>query len=110
MEGEYIYKATAVGEEGDSIGEARSGWAWEPSREEIANRRVNREAWQQVAERSGGAVLTPAQLRREDWINWDRVPSVVVRSNSVWHEWPVLTLLVALLVAEWWLRRRRGGA
>ncbi|MCA9106544.1 MAG: hypothetical protein KDA83_14070 [Planctomycetales bacterium] len=109
-EGDYLLRVTATDSSGELIGEARSGWVWEPSREEIAGAIVDRAMWDQLAERSGGKVLSEADLENDDWLNLNRVESVVIRSRSVWHEWPVLTVIVVLLGVEWWLRRRWGAA
>ena len=64
----------------------------------------------QLAETSGGAVISAGDVAR--------LPEIVRRREaarelsdtrqSVWDHWWVMTGLLGLLGAEWWLRRREG--
>lgn len=109
-EGEYLVRVSASDETGALIGESRSGWVWEPSRVEVSQTDVERADWERIAELSGGKVLVASDLADRDWLNMDRVENVVVRTESLWHRWPVLFSIVSVLIAEWWLRRRWGAA
>lgn len=109
-EGEYLVRASATDVDSVPVGEARSGWVWDPSRVEVSQIEVDRASWESVAERSGGRVLEVSDLDGSDWLNMDQVENVVERSESIWHQTPVLLLIVLVLVAEWWLRRRWGAA
>jgi hypothetical protein len=63
-----------------------------------------------LAQTSGGATVTgpdipnlPAIVRR-----WEASRQLAHRQQPLWDRWWTLTGLLALLAAEWWLRRREG--
>jgi hypothetical protein len=68
------------------------------------------ETMRQLAEISGGAVVTAKDVARLPEIvrRWDAARELSHRRHSAWdHRW-LLAGIFVLLGAEWWLRRREG--
>ncbi|MFN9970579.1 MAG: hypothetical protein ACK58T_11830, partial [Phycisphaerae bacterium] len=68
----------------------------------------------ELAHLSGGNFLTPEELlkRLETWADTG-LPGMELRRTqrtSLWDNWYVLGILVALLTFEWAIRKRRGLA
>jgi hypothetical protein len=63
-----------------------------------------------LAETSGGAVLNANDIARLPEIlrHWESARQLSQRQQPVWDRWWVLAGLIAMLGAEWWLRRREG--
>jgi hypothetical protein len=64
----------------------------------------------QLAETSGGATLAASDVARLPQLvkRWEAARQLAHRQQPVWDRWWLLTIAVALLGAEWWLRRREG--
>jgi hypothetical protein len=67
-------------------------------------------AMRMLAEKSGGAVVEANDIPRLPEIvkRWEAERELSHRQQSVWDRWWVMAGLLALLVAEWWSRRREG--
>ena len=68
------------------------------------------ETMRQLAEISGGAVVTAKDVARLPEIvrRWDAARELSHRRHPAWDRWWLLAGVFALLGAEWWLRRREG--
>jgi hypothetical protein len=63
-----------------------------------------------LAETSGGAVVKAEDIVRLPEIvrRWEAARQISHRQRPVWDRWWLLAALLALLGAEWWLRRKEG--
>ncbi len=63
-----------------------------------------------LAETSSGAVLSAGDIPRlADVVKrWEAARELSHRQQPIWDRWWVITSLLAVLGAEWWLRRREG--
>lgn len=68
------------------------------------------ETMRRLAQVSGGATLAANDIARMPEIvqRWEAARQLAHRQRPVWDRWWVLAAMVALLGAEWWLRRREG--
>jgi hypothetical protein len=68
------------------------------------------ETMRRLAEISGGAVLRAEDVGRMPEIvrHWEAARQIAHRQQPAWDRWWVLASLIALLGAEWWLRRKEG--
>ena len=68
------------------------------------------ETMRQLAEISGGAVLTAKDVAQLPEIvrHRDAERELLHRRHPAWDRWWLLAGIFALLGAEWWLRRREG--
>jgi hypothetical protein len=64
----------------------------------------------ELAKLSGGQVVNASDIARLPEIvrRWDAARQLAHRQRPVWDRWWVIAAMVALLGAEWWLRRRDG--
>jgi hypothetical protein len=68
------------------------------------------ETMRKLAEISGGAVVRGEELGRMPEVvrRWEAARQIAHRQQPVWDRWWLMTGLLGLLGAEWWLRRREG--
>jgi hypothetical protein len=68
------------------------------------------ETMRQLAEISGGAVLSGADVARLPEIvrHWNAARELSQHRHSIWDQWWLMTCVFLLLGAEWWVRRRGG--
>lgn len=68
------------------------------------------ETMRQLAEISGGAVVTGKDVARLPEIvrRWDAARELSHQRHPAWDRWWLMTGVFALLGAEWWLRRKEG--
>jgi len=68
------------------------------------------ETMRRLAEVSGGRTLTANDIARMPEIvqRWEAARQLAHRQRPVWDRWWVMAAMVAMLGAEWWLRRREG--
>ena len=66
----------------------------------------------QAAEVTKGHYYTCADAARlvDDLPAGRQVPIESLPPMPLWNRWPLLALVLGLLVAEWWLRKRKGLA
>lgn len=109
MSGPYQARVTVTAPDGSAVGEAMTGFSFEPETEEFRTLRPNRQLLERIAERTGGEVLEAAQLDRfVSSLPNRRIPITEPWVYPVWHQWPLLALAIACLVGEWGLRRWKG--
>lgn len=63
-----------------------------------------------LAETSGGAAIRLEDIARLPELvkRWEAQRQIAHRQQPVWDSWWLMSLILALLGAEWWLRRREG--
>ncbi|WP_022835176.1 vWA domain-containing protein [Salisaeta longa] len=110
--GAYRYEATA--RQGTTVlGRDRGTFAVGAVQEEFRAPWADIAQMRQLAAQSGGAAFTAATAAQVDDTLQARAelqPRVVEASTTyeLWHLWPFLAVIVALLATEWALRKRSG--
>ena len=83
----------------------------EPPADEFVHLRMNEPELRQAAEASGGKFYTPATAAAavflKDLPPPQKVPLDTDPPIPLWNAWPVLALFLAVLTAEWLLRKRK---
>jgi hypothetical protein len=88
-----------------------TGWVHDPLAAEFASLKPGREWADRVAKESGGRVLSLADLPNLPEILKDiRVPVEETITTPFWHAPWVFAVVLGLLSAEWYLRRKGGMA
>jgi uncharacterized membrane protein len=88
-----------------------TGWVHDPLAAEFASLKPGREWADRVAKESGGRVLNLADLPNLPEILKDiRVPVEETITTPFWHAPWVFAVVLGLLSAEWYLRRKGGMA
>ena len=110
--GSYRYAAEAT-REGTALGMDRGQFAVGSLTLEFRATRANAALMRQLAQRSGGTAFAPAnaddlpiQLAQSE--TFAPVALQNERDRELWHVSWFLTAIIALLAAEWTLRKRRG--
>ncbi|MCA9187986.1 MAG: glutamine amidotransferase [Pirellulaceae bacterium] len=107
--GFYHASVTVLGVDGLPIDEREIGWVSEPATDEFRELTPNRAALQQLADKTGGKLLTLDEL--DDLateLPHTKVPLTKTLIRPWWHSWQLFGLAVAMLVTEWGLRRWKG--
>jgi uncharacterized membrane protein len=111
VRGALVGEAFARSPEGELLGTSAHGWVQDASEAEFRSVSPDRKAMEELAKRTGGAVLEveeleslPRKLRN--------VPALVqeVRVKPLWHTGWVFGLALFCLCGEWVLRRKNGAA
>jgi uncharacterized membrane protein len=93
------------------LGVKATGWVHDPAKAEFAALAPGRAWMEQVAKDTGGQVLKLEDLGRlPDLLKNIRTPIEETITQPLWHAPSVFALLLGLLIAEWWLRRKGGLA
>jgi uncharacterized membrane protein len=107
--GLYRVKVRATAADGSALGQAESGLVVDLPAEETRFIRPNRGRLEDLARRSGGAMVPAGALAAFVRGLPDRpAPVSDTRTRPLWHSWIVLALALAGLAGEWGLRRSRG--
>lgn len=76
---------------------------------ELADIRAQRELLQQIADRSGGAVLTPDKVQEiRDRLVPPEDQKAERGDDELWDIWPMLLAFMVLLTGEWVVRKLNG--
>jgi uncharacterized membrane protein len=109
--GPHRVRVEAAAPDGSAVGADEVGWAAQPAADEFARLRPNREALETLAKRTGGEVVAGdrldafvAGLASRD------APITESWTAPLWHRPWYFGVALALLVAEWGLRRKHGLA
>jgi uncharacterized membrane protein len=107
------YKATAraVNNSGAEEGRAAAGWATDLAALEFRSLKPDRALLEDLARRTGGAVVEPPGL--DDLaarLPLEKAPVMESYTQPIWHTPWVFLAAVACLVAEWGIRRKHGLA
>lgn len=109
--GAYRATAEAIGDSGESIGRAETGWVVDPSADEFRRLDPDRRLLEVLAEKTGGKVIPAGDLERFVAALPDRgAPVEEMSSRPMWHSSWVLLAVLGCLGAEWFWRRWRGLA
>lgn len=78
--------------------------------EEAKGLPMNAADLREAAEKTRGGFYTPVEAERllDDLPEGRQVPIETLPPKSLWNQWPLLTLFLGLLVAEWLLRKAGG--
>lgn len=107
------WKATAVAtnDVGAEEGRAEAGWSTDLAADEFRSLVPDRALLTELARRTGGRVLEPAEL--DAWTRSlpnEKAPVMETWSQPLWHTPWVFLAALACLVAEWGWRRTHGMA
>jgi uncharacterized membrane protein len=107
--GAYLVEAEATNRAGELAGRAESGWVYDPAAEEFRTLAPNRPLLEELARRTGGAVIGWDELdglaRR---LAQKPAPITEIASQPLWHHGTVFLLVLGCFLAEWAWRRWRG--
>lgn len=107
--GAYTVDAEVSDNSGQAVGHAEAGWVSDPLAEEFASLEPNRGLLEEIARRTGGEVISQADLGQFA----ERLPKHVAPIMET-HAWPlwqqswVLLAVLGCLLGEWFLRRKKG--
>jgi hypothetical protein len=109
MSGGYRAVARVTDAQGTDAGRAEAGWAADLAALEFRSLEPNTALLESIARRSGGEVLTPAQLAAfVNGVSGRRAPVMEAWTRPLWHAPWVLGFALVCLLAEWGLRRGKG--
>lgn len=109
QEGRYRASVEVVDQEGQTLGQAETGWVADPAADEYARVTPNMELLERIARQSSGEVVRVDGL--ESFVKSlpnRKAPLTESYTVPLWHQPWVLALIVACLCAEWGLRRWKG--
>lgn len=107
--GPYRALFTASGPDGSPVGAASGGLIYDPTADELRQLNIDRPLLETLATNSGGEVIQPATLDQfAESLATRKAPITQMKVVPIWHHWIVLVAAIALLVAEWGLRRWKG--
>lgn len=108
------YRATATVEDAEKrtpLGTKATGWAYGPQAEEFSRLEPDKAFLQRIASETGGQMLALDEITRlPDLLKNIRVPVEITLATPLWHSPWVFAVLLMLLGAEWFLRRKGGMA
>jgi uncharacterized membrane protein len=107
--GAYSVQAVVTQSDGKPAGSAMAGWASDPAAEEFRALKPNRELLSAIAKKTGGAVLTMADLKSfAHRLPEKRAPITETWSDPIWHKPYVFLFVIGCFAAEWGIRRWKG--
>lgn len=107
--GHYRVKVDVIDGDGQSVGQAETGWASDPAADEFARVTPNFEFLEKLARQTSGEVVALDGL--EPFVRslpTRKAPLTEAYSVPLWHQTWMLLLIVACLCGEWGLRRWKG--
>ncbi|MEM9160873.1 MAG: hypothetical protein AAGB46_17620, partial [Verrucomicrobiota bacterium] len=109
--GPYVAEAKVVDQDGKLVGTAQTGWIIDPNIDEFSSLQINRALIEEIAEKTGGAVLDWNQL---DTLS-DRISKLPIQETEtvakpIWHNGLYFLFALGCLLGEWAIRRKRGLA
>ncbi len=109
--GGYSVTANVTAADGTNVGLAKAGWTSDAGAAEFRQLKMNRKLLQQIADQTGGEVISERDLERfaDDLPNRD-VPVTETWIYPIWHRPWVMFLAMLCLCCEWGLRRWKGLA
>jgi uncharacterized membrane protein len=107
--GAYRAQVTVSAPDGGDLGQTTTGWASDPAAEEFRVLQPNRALLERIAAATGGQVIAANSLA-------NFASSLPIRHAQItepyvqpfWHQSWVFLIAIALLAAEWGLRRWKG--
>jgi len=109
--GGYSVVANVKAADGAEVGTAEAGWTSDAGATEFRDLQINRKLLQQIADQTGGELISENQLERFAADLPDRdVPVTETWIYPIWHRPWVMFLAMLCLCCEWGLRRWKGLA
>lgn len=107
--GAYRAKVTVTAADGSEVGQREIGWSVEPQTEEFRTLAANRPLLDQIAQQSGGEVISIDGLDAfVSSLPNRKIPIIETWTYPLWHQSTVFLLAIGCLIAEWGLRRWKG--
>ena len=107
--GVYRANITVTAADGSEVGQREIGWTVEPQTEEFRSLAVNRTLLEQLAQQTGGEVVSADGLDRfVSGLPNRKIPVTETWTYPLWHQSSVFLLAISCLIGEWGLRRWRG--
>lgn len=107
--GGYRVEATVTNDANAVVGAAANGWTSDLVAAEFRDLKPNLELMEQLAQKTGGKVLQPAQLdsfARD--LPLQKAPVTELSTLPLWHTPFMFLFALGCFVAEWGIRRWRG--
>lgn len=96
---------------GGDLGRGETGWSTDLAADEFRSLQPNIALLEELARRTGGRVVAADELDAlAQRLPRERAPQMEAWSTPAWHNGAVFALALALLLAEWGLRRWKGLA
>ncbi len=93
------------------LGTKTTGWAYGPQAEEFSRLEPDKTFLQRIAKETNGQMIALDEITKlPEMLKNIRVPIEVTLSTPLWHSPWVFVILLLLLGAEWFLRRKGGMA
>lgn len=109
--GPYLASVQITAPDGSVVGEAETGWVYEPLEKEFASLTPNTELLQTLAESTGGKLLTLEQIDSlADELEKRPAPVTESYATPLWHNKWLFLAALACFLTEWLIRRRKGLA
>jgi hypothetical protein len=111
LPGPYVAKIEIPASDQEPAQKTEIGWTSEPAAEEFQQSTVNVALLEEIARKSGGAVVSSDRL--DDFVAnlvHRDLPRTEIETVPLWHRPWLLLAVLTLLAAEWGLRRWRGLA
>ena len=109
--GGYSVEAEVTAADGTDVGVAKTGWTSEAGAAEFRDLRLNRALLQEIADQTGGEVVSEDQLERfAAGLPERKIPVTETWIYPIWHRPWVMFLAMLCLCCEWGLRRWKGLA
>ncbi len=107
--GAYLATAEVIDRAGKLVGRAEAGWVHDPAADEFRSIAPNRALLEELARRTGGAVLTPAELSDlPDRLTRSPAPIMETWSRPLWHNPWFFAAVLGCFLVEWSWRRWKG--
>ena len=109
--GPYRVVASAAAPDGSAVGEKEAGWAAQPSADEFARLKPDREFLETIAAKTKGEVVSGDRLASfVASLSSRGAPITEPWTSPLWHQPLYFLIAIACLTAEWGLRRINGLA
>ena len=107
--GAYLATAEVTDRAGKLIGKAEAGWVHDPAAEEFKSIVPNRGLLEELARRTGGAMVDRAALANlPERLARAPAPITETWSRPIWHNPLMFAAVLGCFLAEWAWRRWRG--
>jgi uncharacterized membrane protein len=109
QDGSYRCAAAITTADGESLETRLTGWTAQPSTAEFARIDADEKFLKELAEKSGGEVISTQDLEQfADSLPARKVPITEVKIEPLWHRPWLVLFAIGCLCFEWGLRRWKG--
>ena len=107
--GAYLATAEVLDRAGKLVGRAEAGWVHDPAADEFRSIAPNRPLLEELARRTGGAVLDHRELPQlAERLSRSPAPIMETWSRPLWHTPWFFAAVLGCFLAEWAWRRWKG--